>query len=97
MRHVTPLDVGDDEQARAARSLDRLGERLPSGRAEALETRDLGLHRDAPRAGSLDQLETVLADGGGRAGFRVQAQAYLAAPRLDEGGEPVRERCVQCT
>ncbi len=93
-RHVAALAVGDDEQAGAARISDHLLERPPARPAEALEARQLRLHRDADRRRRRDQRAAVLNDrlgrglGGRRARprprlepgrIRVEAEAYLAA------------------
>jgi hypothetical protein len=78
----------------------------PSRRSQPLEARELRLHRNAGRAGRRDQADAVGRDrvrgsrpwigGFARLGLEprwigVEAEADLATPLLDEGGEPVGE------
>ena len=59
---VAALGVGDHEQPGVVRALDHLSERGPAGRAEALEARDLRLHRDAVLGDRIDRQRTVRRD-----------------------------------
>jgi len=66
-RDVAALAVGDRQQAGRPGSRADLGQRRPAGSAEALEAGELGLDRDAGRAGAVDQGAAVLGDSGGGA------------------------------
>jgi hypothetical protein len=64
---VAALGVGEDDQALLARVVDRVLERAPAGRAEALEAGELGLDRDARGTRGVDRRRAVRGDRGGGA------------------------------
>ncbi len=106
-RHVSALAVRDHHEPGLPRRVHGPLERRPTGRAEPLEARQLGLGGDAGRTRPLDQRAAVGGDrlagslGGTtlrRRGTRVeprrigvQPEAELALALLDERGEAVGE------
>ena len=107
-RHVASLAVGDHQQARLARCLGCALQRRPAGGAEPFEARQLQLGGDAGRARLLDQAAAAGGDrfrralgdpalrprrpGVERRRVRIESQAELALPLLDQRGETVGER-----
>ena len=71
---------------------DDLLQRPPARRAEALEARELWLHRHAGRGGGRDQLTALAGHRPGVVPRGIEAEADLAATLGDERREPVGER-----
>jgi hypothetical protein len=85
VRHVAALRVRDHEEPGALGRRDDVGKNRPSSRAQALEAGDLRLYRDAGRPRRIDQFPASLADGVRLGLLRVEPEADLASPLLDEG------------